>query len=143
MPPECWREGPDAVRKADVDGLVVDQLDLAAGSIAESLRIPFVSLSCGPPIYLDSAVPAPQFGWSHDRGFIGTVRNAFGNAVVGYAVSPVLRLINRQRRKWGLTELRGLNDAFSKRAIVTQLPAMLDFERSVPVPHLFHTSPFG
>src|SRR6266566_2011145 len=64
------RGGPEAVRAAGVDALVVDQHDLAAGSVADLLGLPFVTVSVSPPVYLDDCAPLSYFGWPHSTGRI-------------------------------------------------------------------------
>src|SRR2546425_8110248 len=49
-------EGCEAVERAGVDALIVDQGDLASGSVAERLGLPFVSVSFFPPLLLDTEV---------------------------------------------------------------------------------------
>src|SRR6185436_17856061 len=50
-------EASAAVTRTGVDALIVDQGDLASGSVAERLGLPFVTLSFFPPIFLDSEIP--------------------------------------------------------------------------------------
>jgi zeaxanthin glucosyltransferase len=121
------REGPGAVTAAGLDGLVVDQMDLGAGTVAEHLDLPFVTFCAAPPMLLDRDVPPPFFGWSHRAGRLARLRNQAGNYLVGRVAAPVLRTVNRQRGLWGLAPLRGINDSFSRSAIVTQVPRSFDF----------------
>lgn len=51
------REGRGALARRRVDVVIADQLDIAAGSIAEAMALPFITLSCSPPIYLDETDP--------------------------------------------------------------------------------------
>ena len=136
------REGPDAIQKAGVQALIADQMDLAVGTVAEHLGLPFVNVSCGPPLYLEATAPAPYFGWPHASGRVAQSRNRFGNMLLTWAARPVLRVLNEQRRLWGLKELKQLNDAFSRRAIITQLPQVLEFRRPNPPGVVFYTGPF-
>src|SRR5271168_413270 len=39
------REAPDAIRDEGVDSLIVDQIEMAGGTVAERLRLPFVSVA--------------------------------------------------------------------------------------------------
>jgi zeaxanthin glucosyltransferase len=139
---QLLREGCAALRAARVDMVIADQMDVAAGSIAEYVGVPFINVGCGPPVYFDESVPAPYFGWHHSHGFCARLRNALGNSLIGLILHPVLRLINDRRRSWGLREIRHLNDLFSKSAIITQLPQVLEFNRARPLPHLFYTGQF-
>src|SRR5437867_10834606 len=53
------REGPDAIREAGAAGIIADQFDLAAGTVAEYLNRPCLTLSCAPPMCFDSYAPSP------------------------------------------------------------------------------------
>jgi UDP:flavonoid glycosyltransferase YjiC (YdhE family) len=43
------RDGPAAVKAAGVEAMLVDEADMA-GSVAEALGLPFVSIACFPPL---------------------------------------------------------------------------------------------
>jgi len=137
------REGCDALRAANVDMVIADQMDLAAGTVAEFLGLPFINVSCGPPVYLDETVPAPYFGWSPASGPLASGRNRLGNSFIGMALSPVMSVLNNQRRAWGLPDIRNLNGVFSKTAIITQLPQVLEFKRPCAPQQLFYTGQFA
>jgi zeaxanthin glucosyltransferase len=135
------REAPAAVSAAGVDALIGDQSDLAAGTVAEHLRLPFLTLACAPPLPIDPVVPTPFFDWYPATTPRTRLRNRLGNAFVERAVAPVLGSINRQRRQWGLPALRHFNDTFSRRGIVAQIPAVLDFSERRPSPPIFYAGP--
>ncbi len=132
---------PESVRASAVDGLVVDQADLAAGSVAELLGLPFVTLSTSPPVYLNDSVPPSYFAWRHANGLISHARNLAGNALIERAIQPVLKMVNEQRRTWGLPEFHRLNDMFSKLAIITQLPEILEFPWEGRPPWIHYCGP--
>ncbi len=136
------RGGPEAVRAAGVDALVVDQHDLAAGSVADLLGLPFVTVSVSPPVYLDDCAPLSYFGWPHSTGRIARFRNRLANAVASRFIAPVLSIVNEKRRMWGLPQIDHLNEVFSKRALITQLPEVLDFPCSHRPTNIFHAGPF-
>jgi zeaxanthin glucosyltransferase len=135
------REAPQAIRERKIDAIVADQLDVAVGTVAERAGVPFVSVSCGPPLYLDDSVPPPYFGWFHASGPAAAARNRRGNAMVERVAAPVLALINDTRRAWQLAPISCVNQLFSPRGIITQLPAILELPRVVP-PSLFYTGQF-
>lgn len=137
------REGNSAIIDSGIDAAVVDQMDLAAGTVAEIAGIPFLNLSCGVPVYLDELCPAPYFGWAPMAGAFGRIRNRSGNAVIERMIGPVLEMVNGRRRLCGLIEFTHLNDVFSQTAIVTQLPRALEFEDRKPVRHIFYTGQFS
>ena len=137
-----FRDAPAAIRDEGVDALIVDQVEMAGGTVAEHLGLPFVSVALALPLNLDASVPFVSFPWSHRLGHCGRLRNRLGNAFFEWIISGVLRTINRQRRAWGLPPARGLNSLFSRLAQVAQLPAALELPgRRVP-PHFHHTGPW-
>lgn len=135
-------EGPDALKEAEIDAVVVDQLDFATGTVAELLHLPFINLSIIPPIYLGGDTPPICFGWRSHTDLVSQARNHTGNLLFSLFFAPVLAAVNRQRKTWSLRRFRNVNDVFSKRAIVTQMPEVLDFPRRRRPKQLFYTGPF-
>jgi MGT family glycosyltransferase len=136
------RLAPDAIRAAKIDALVVDQGDLAAGSVADMLRLPWVNICLSPPLLLDSSVPPPRFSWKHRSGVFARLRNFVGNQWVERRMAHLLAPVNAKRREWGLPQIKRMNDLFSGRAIISQMPKAFDFPRADPPAHLYHTGPF-
>ncbi|MBN9522904.1 MGT family glycosyltransferase [bacterium] len=137
-----FRDVPAAVREEGVDALLVDQIEMAGGTVAEHLGLPFVSVAAALPINLDPTVPPSTVPWSHRRGYGARVRNRLGNGVFEWTCSGVLRAIDRQRLAWGLPPARGLNAKFSPLAQVSQLPAALELPGRRLPPHFRHTGPW-
>ncbi|ODS59370.1 MAG: hypothetical protein ABS36_00050 [Acidobacteria bacterium SCN 69-37] len=134
-------EGTTAAKAAGVDAFVVDQCDLAAGSVADRLGLPFVNVSFFPPVFLDDSTPPHTVGWGSGDGRHARRRNRGANRALVRAVGGVIQLVNRQRAAWNLPPHNSLNDFFSSRAIVAQLPECLELPRPRP-PHLYYTGPF-
>jgi UDP:flavonoid glycosyltransferase YjiC (YdhE family) len=137
-----FRDAPAAIRDEGVDSLIVDQIEMAGGTVAEHLGLPFVSAAVALPLNADATVPHCIFPWSHRFGVRARLRNWAGNAVSGWMLSGILLTINRQRRAWGLPAARGLNDTFSALAQVTQLPAVLELPGRRLPPSFHHTGPW-
>src|SRR5215471_7215123 len=97
-----FRDAPAAICDEGIDALIIDQVEMAGGTVAEHLGLPFVSAAAALPINLDASVPAPIFPWSHRVGGGARLRNWVGNAASDWILSGVLRQINRQRQAWGL-----------------------------------------
>jgi zeaxanthin glucosyltransferase len=131
-----------AVAEEHIDALVVDQADLAAGSVADALGIPFVNVSMFPPVYLNDDSPPFIFDWIPRPKFDDCPRNARGNKLFRQLFSPTVDAINASRREWGMSAVKDINDLFSRTAIISQLPSVLDFPRTTNVPALFHTGQF-
>jgi zeaxanthin glucosyltransferase len=137
-----FRDAPDAIRDEGVDSLIVDQIEMAGGSIAEHLGLPFVSAAAALPINLDVSAPPVIFPWSHRVGVGASLRNRMGNAVSDWMFSGILQTINQQRRAWGLRPAQDVDSLFSRLAQVAQLPAALELPGRRTPPHVHHTGPW-
>jgi zeaxanthin glucosyltransferase len=136
------RDAPAAIRDEGVDALIVDQVEMAGGTVAQHLGLPFVSVALTLPLNLDASVPSVSFPWSHGIAPAARLRNRLGNAFLELVSSANLRTINRQRRAWGLPSARGLNSLFSGLAQVVQLPAALELPGRRLPPHFHYTGPW-
>ena len=86
-----FRDAPVAIRDEGVDCLIVDQIEMAGGTVAEHLGLPFVSAAAALPINLDVSVPPVIFPWSHRGGVAARLRNEIGNAASEWIFSGILR----------------------------------------------------
>jgi MGT family glycosyltransferase len=137
-----FHDAPAAIREEGIDSLVVDQIEMAGGTVAEHLGLPFVSVAAALPVDSDASVPHCIFPWPHRRGFAARFRNRLGNATLELIFSGVLRTINRQRRSWRLPPARNFNALFSNLARVAQLPAALELPGRRLPPGFHHTGPW-
>ena len=137
-----FRDAPAAIRDAGVDSLIVDQIEMAGGTVAEHLGLPFVSVAAALPINLDVSVPPVNLPWPYGTGVRARIRNWVGNAACEWTFSGVVSTINRQRRAWGLPPVRNFNALFSGLAQVSQLPAALELPGRRLPPHFHHTGPW-
>jgi MGT family glycosyltransferase len=137
-----FRDAPAAIRDEGVDSLLVDQIEMAGGTVAEHLGLPFVSVAAALPVNADPSVPPCIFPWPHRAGVGARLRNRVGNAAFEWSFSGVLRTINRQRRAWGLPAARDFNALFSALAQVSQLPAALELPGRRLPPGFHHTGPW-
>src|SRR5260370_240643 len=128
-------------RSAGVDSHIVDQIEMAGGTVAGHLGLPFVSVGGALPINLDVNVPPVNLPWPYGTGVRARLRNWVGNAACEWTFSGVVSTINRQRRAWGLPPVRNFNALFSGLAQVSQLPAALELPGRRPPPHFHHTGP--
>jgi zeaxanthin glucosyltransferase len=135
------RDAPTAVRDSGVEALLVDEAD-PSGSVAEFLRLPFVSIACFPPLLRSDLIPPFVFGWKYSAGMLGRLRNRIGGMLLSHFAAPVLTVLNEQRRAWGLPTRRHASEMLSPLAQITQLPAALEFPVPNPPPLLHYTGPF-
>lgn len=136
------RQAHRLLQSLDIETLLVDQADLATGSVAELLQIPFATVSFFPPVFLDDESPPFIYQWSPGSGAFEQRRNKRGNALLRRLVAPILDIVNAQRKVWDLPRIVDLNDVFSRQAVITQMPKALDFPRARQPANLFHTGLF-
>src|SRR6516162_8453785 len=137
-----FRDAPAAIRDEGIDALVVDQIEMAGGTVAEHLGLPFVSVAAALPVNLDPSVPPVTLPWAHRTGVRARLRNWFGNTVYEWVFSGVRGTLNKQRKVWGLPPVRNFNAMFSGLAQVSQLPAALELPGRRLPPHCHHTGPW-
>ena len=137
-----FRDAPAAIRDEGVDSLLIDQIEMAGGTVADHLGLPFVSVAAALPINTDPFVPHGIFPWPHRIGVGARLRNRVGNAAFEWTISGVVQTINVQRRAWGLPPARGVNSLFSRLAQVAQLPDALELPGRRSSPHVHNTGPW-
>ena len=130
-------DGPEAIRSAGIDALLVDQNEPAGGSIAEHLELPFMSVCTSLPLNREPAIPPPFVGWSYNSSLLGRLRNSAGYAVSNHFIEPIQKALNSYRAKWNLPLLKSSDDSFSGRAQIAQMPREFDFPRK-HLPNTFH-----
>ena len=128
---------PDAVRAAGIDALLVDQNEPAGGSVAEHLRIPFVSVCTSLPLNRESLIPPPFVSWAWRDSISARVQNTIGYAISDHFISPIQKIVNHYRNRWNLAPLRTPDDSFSRAAQLAQMPQEFDFPRKA-LPKIFH-----
>jgi zeaxanthin glucosyltransferase len=135
------RDAPDAIRRAHVDAMIIDQADFG-GTVADYLGLPFASVSILPPFIADYRVPPYFFNWNARFDLLGQLRNRLGMNLLSAMASPIYRTINRQRIAWGLEPFKRRDDALSPWVQITQMPRALEFEGCPHPPILHYTNLF-
>lgn len=136
------REAPSLVACLRVDAIVSDQLEPAGGLIAESLKIPWISIASTIPMNREIAVPPPFVDWPCDRS-----EKAIGKNKVGWAISDLLlrrfnRTIALNATALGLSGKARIEDCFSPWLQIAQVPSSLDFDRTEKPTSLHYVGPF-
>jgi zeaxanthin glucosyltransferase len=135
------RDGPNAVRDANLDALLVDEADMG-GTVAEHLGLPFVSIAFFPPLTKDDHIPPFCFGWNGGHNALTRLRNGLGMRLLTRIAAPIYDVVNQQRQTWNLKPLTHSTEALSPLAQITQLPAALEFPTPNRPANLHYTGPF-
>ncbi len=136
-----FRDGPAAIRQERIDALLIDETDMC-GTVAEHLGIPFVSIAIVPPMNHDGRLPPFYFGFQPGKNWFSRHRNRMAMHLLSLIARPISKFVNNQRAEWGLKPFKGISDALSPIAQVSQLPRVLEFEMDARPPHLHFTGPW-
>ncbi len=120
--------GPEAVRSAGIDLLLVDDNEPGGGSVAERLGLPFINFG-SIPLYREPSVPPTFVPWSYNPNRICQVRNQLAYTAFNLLVSRTQSVLNHYRAKWELPPLRQPQDTLSPFAQLSQLVEEFDYPR--------------
>jgi len=132
-----FREAPQAIRQANIDVLIIDQISSSMATVADYLGLPFVTVCNAMLINREPAVPPYSTPWAYSATPWARLRNRFGNALVDYLTRDLWQVIVEQRRDWNLPPYQRREDSYSPLAQVCQLPEAFDFPRE-QLPDHFH-----
>ena len=135
------RDLPAVCRETGIEALLVDQVNPAAGTVAEIDGMPFVKVANALALNRDPACPPAVLPWRYRPGMVGSLRNAAGNWFLHRVTAPVRDTINAHRVRHGLAPRSG-EEAPAFLAEVAQQPAFFDFPRARPEPRLHFTGPW-
>ena len=135
------RDLPTVCREIGIDGLLVDQVNPAAGTTAEIERLPYVQVCNALALNRDPACPPAVLPWRYRPGVFGRLRNGVGNWFLFRVTAPVRDAINSHRVRHGLAPRVG-KSVPAYLAEIAQQPAFFDFPRARPEPQLHFTGPW-
>ncbi len=136
------REAPGAIHKAGVDFLLIDQLTVAGGTLADHLKLPYVTICSALPLDPEPDIPPYFTSWEYKNIWWAKQRNRLAYNLLNLCTYPVFKIVARQRQKWGLMPYRNMTDANSPLAQICQLPQMLDYPRKRPPSNLYCVNAF-
>lgn len=132
---------PALIQERGIDALVVDLSVMEGGTIADYLKLPYITLCCMLPFYQDVAIPPICTTWQYDSAWWAKLRNQVIYSLVNRLAQPTWQVISRYRQQWQLPAYQNINDLFSRLAIITR--HMPEFEFPYQWPSHFHfTGPF-
>jgi UDP:flavonoid glycosyltransferase YjiC (YdhE family) len=135
------RDLPAVCRERGIDALLVDQVNPAAGTVAEIARLPYVQVCNALALNRDPACPPAVLPWRYRPGVFGRLRNEVGNWILFRVTAPVRDEINAHRVRHGLAPRVG-RSVPAYLAEIAQQPAFFDFPRARPEPRLHFTGPW-
>ncbi len=135
------QEVPGVLRQIHAGAIVADQTEPAGGLVARHLGLPLVSVANALLIDREPAVPPAFVGWRYDDSPWGIQRNLGGHRVADWMMRPLLEVIGRRARGWGLRGIETLEDCLSPTLEVSQCVAGFDFPRREPPPALHMCGP--
>jgi len=131
------REAPEALKSAGVEALLVDQATPAGGTIADFLKLPFITICNALLRYPEAGVPPYFTSWNYSQAWWARLRNQVGNYFFAHITQPIRKIIVQQRQQWKLPPYYRRDDANSQLAQIGQLPGEYDLPR-VNLPQCFH-----
>ncbi len=146
------QELPGSVKATNVEVLLIDQSTFEGGTIAEFLKIPFITICNALVLNPDIGVPPPIIppfiptlnSWNYDSSWWGYLRNLVGYAELGLLGISLINAINKYRQQWNLpTYISVYDELWSKLAQISQQPIEFEFPRK-SLPYCFHfTGPWS
>ena len=131
------REVPQAIEAAGVEVLLVDQASYGGSTVADFLKLPFISVCCALMLNQEPGVPPIITNWSYNPAWWAQLRNQFANKLMWRIGQSILEVVTEYRREWKLPPHFHPNDAFSQLAQICQQPAEFEFPRQ-HLPQCFH-----
>ena len=132
-------DGPYALKDAQIEALLVDQIAPEGGIVAELLDIPFVTICSALPFNQEPTIPPLFTTWTYNPDWWAVLRNQLVYQLVNPFTKPMQKLRSSYRKSWKLP-VEVSSD--SQLAIVTQQPADFEYPRQ-NLPAYFHfTGPY-
>ncbi len=137
------REAPNAISAAGVELLLVDQTSFGGGTVADFLKLPFISVACALMLNRETGIPPINSNWSYNPAWWAQLRNQLGYRLLSRITKPVVNTVAQYRQEWQLPPHLEPNDTYSKLAQISQQPAEFEFPRQ-ELPQCFHfTGPYS
>ncbi|PSB09128.1 glycosyl transferase family 1 [Pleurocapsa sp. CCALA 161] len=132
---------PEAIKSAGVEVLIVDQVLRAGGTVADWLKLPYITVCNALLINCEAGVPPYFTNWDYNTAWWAQLRNQVGNFFLNRISVSIWQEIQKQRHQWKLPLYQNRQDAYSKLAQICQLPREFDFPRVNLPAHFHYTGP--
>jgi len=135
-------EAPDAIRRAGIDLLLVDQTSPGPASVAEYLGMPLVVVSNALLLNRDATIPPFFTPWAYSTSPIAQVRNRLAYAALDRLSRAYRDTLDAQRKQWRLGPITPDGNVVYAAAHISQQPACFDFPRPSLPANFCYTGPF-
>jgi zeaxanthin glucosyltransferase len=136
------RQLPEALKASGVEALLIDQVSPGAGTVADLLEIPFVTICSAVVVNRAETIPPFFTTWGYNSAWWAKLRNRAAYSFLARMSQPIQDIVQKYRREWKLPPHLQPNDAYSQLAQISQQPAELEFPRQ-DLPEWFHfTGPY-
>ena len=133
---------PEAIKKAGIEALLIDQVTPEGITVAEYLDIPFITVCSAVMLYQDANIPPHFTLWQYSPTWWGRLRNQLTYQILNHFAKPIGNAIAQYRQEWNLPLHSHPDDGYSPLAQISQQPAEFEFPRQ-KLPKNFHfTGPF-
>lgn len=136
------QDAPTAIQSAKIEALLVDQCSPVGGTVADFLKLPFISLCNALPLNREISLPPLFTTWHYQKNWRARLRNRLGYTIANRLTRPIRKLTAEYRRHWDLPPYAHPNDNYSKLAQLSQQPAAFEFPRSQLPAHFHFTGPY-
>jgi zeaxanthin glucosyltransferase len=135
-------EAPKAIERLGITTLIVDQVSPEGATVAEYLKIPYISFCGALMLNRDPHIPPFMTTWEYNPAVWAQLRNRLGYGLLDRLGKPLIKLINCYRLDWGLTPYKRTPDSYSTLAQISQQPAAFEYPRTQLPPYFHFTGPF-
>ena len=136
------QDAPASMKAAGVEALLVNQSSVEGGTIAEFLKIPFITVCSAVVLNREPSIPPFFTTWKYSPAAWARLRNEIGNTLLNSVVKPLKDLINEYRREWKLPLYSSLKDSYSPLAQISNAPAEFEFPREELAPWFHFTGSY-
>ena len=107
-------EAPQAISAAGVEVLLIDQTSSGGSTVADYLKLPFVTVCCALMLNHEVGIPPFNTTWAYSPAWWAKLRNHFSYQLLARIVKPILNTVADRRQQWNLPPHIHPNDPFSK-----------------------------
>jgi zeaxanthin glucosyltransferase len=136
------QDAPAIIREEGIQALLVDQCSPVGGTVADFLKLPFVSLCNSLPMNREESLPPLSTSWQYNLAWNAQLRNRLQYLLINRLTKPVRTLTAQYRQQWKLPPHSHLNESFSKLAQLCQQPSEFEFPRAHLPSHFHFTGPY-